>query len=545
MSTDDGTSRLILIALMLAASDLAAQTVEGHVVNAVTGADIGGATVNLIQSAKVAYSATTDPRGHFQITAVKPGAYTASYMTRGFWPIPNLSLDEDFERECGQCFFTERGGHPFEVIGGPDPLRLEARMQPIGKISGRVLDDAGEPVPNAAIFLHWGENWLCRTPSCLGILRQTRSDRNGAFSITDLDVPGAWLLSAIAPSSLTPPERRDDRRVEWAQSFYPGVASAQLAVRVIVGTGGDVSNLDIRLVAVPVHRIRGVVLDINGDPAPKAVVTLSNTIRSPALVRRTGDDGAFEFEAAAEGPWRISAKLEHGSTQLWTARWVQVETHDSEDVELRPAAPFAIRGRVVMEAPEGAPTQKRPGITLAYNDGVAALATNPPDPFPTASPNANGEFEIRNVYSGAYQILPGPPPSQYYLDSIQIGGRDALGAAVDLMPGAQPLIVTYKFGGGTVRGAVENCSTGTVRLLPRDRARRRPGFVLFTPCDSNDRYEISAVRPGDYYALANAGNSPTAWYATTWDDEGLLNTATTVSVRAGENTSADLRAISH
>jgi len=163
--------------------------------------------------------------------------------------------------------------------------------------------------------------------------------------------------------------------------------------------------------------------------------------------------------------------------------------------------------------------------------------------FLTGIPDAKGDFQIQNVYPGPYQILSGPSPPQYYLDSIRIGGRDALESGVEILPGAQPLTVVYKPGGGAVRGTVENCAAGTVRLLPRDKAMRRPGFLLFASCDSNDRYAIAAVRPGDYYAIAIAGDSPTRWYAAMWDDDGLVNNASTVTVRAGENSSADLRAI--
>src|SRR5580658_9519332 len=123
MSYDNCVLRVILIASMLAAVACAAQTVDGHVVNSVTGIDIPGVTVNLIRAGEVAYSATTDSQGHFRIEAVKAGAYTGSYLARGFWPIPNLFLDEDFERECGQCFQVERGDRPFQVTAGGDPVR--------------------------------------------------------------------------------------------------------------------------------------------------------------------------------------------------------------------------------------------------------------------------------------------------------------------------------------------------------------------------------------------------------------------------------------
>jgi hypothetical protein len=223
MSYDICVLRVIFIESVLAAAAFAAQTVDGHVVNSVTGVDIPGVAVKLVRAGEVAYSATTDSQGHFGIEAVKAGAYTASYLASGFWPIPNLFVDEDFERECGQCFRAERGGQPFQVTDGGDPVRLEVKMAPIGKISGKVLDYLEEPVPNATLHLHWGESWFCKMPSCRGISRQTKTNEKGEYSVTDLGVPGAWLLSAIAPSSWKPPESRDGQRLDWAQTFYPDV----------------------------------------------------------------------------------------------------------------------------------------------------------------------------------------------------------------------------------------------------------------------------------------------------------------------------------
>lgn len=277
--------RIILIAFLLAAGALAAQTVDGHAVNAVTGIDVPGVTVNLIQAGQVAYSATTDSQGHFRIEAVK-------------------------------------AGHQ----------------------------------------LHWGESWLCKPPSCIGLSRQTRTNEKGEYSVTDLDVPGAWLLSAIAPSSWKPPESRGDRRLDWAQTFYPGLTDSQLAVRVMVLPGGQISNLDIELAAVPVHRIRGVVLDVSGNPMPNAAVTLSQASGSPVQIRNSRGDGTFEFESVAEGEWRISTSVEQGGIRLGATQWVQLKVRDWENLELRPAPPLRVQGRVVMEVPEGVIAPKPPSV---------------------------------------------------------------------------------------------------------------------------------------------------------------------------------------
>jgi len=75
-------------------------------------------------------------------------------------------------------------------------------------------------------------------------------------------------------------------------------------------------------------------------------------------------------------------------------------------------------------------------------------------------------------------------------------------------------------------------------LVPSDPALRRPVFSRSAACDSSGAYEVDAVRPGDYYALAFAGNGPVLTL-----DDVLLNQAVKVSVRAGEASSVDLRTI--
>ena len=85
---------------------------------------------------------------------------------------------------------------------------------------------------------------------------------------------------------------------------------------------------------------------------------------------------------------------------------------------------------------------------------------------------------------------------------------------------------------------MENCASGGVLLVPSDLALRRRGFSRSGLCDSSDRYEVGAVRPGEYYAVAFAGNGLVLAV-----DEALLKQAVRVTVRAGEASVADLRAV--
>jgi hypothetical protein len=104
------------------------------------------------------------------------------------------------------------------------------------------------------------------------------------------------------------------------------------------------------------------------------------------------------------------------------------------------------------------------------------------------------------------------PPVGYYLDSIRLGGSDAFEApagtetqkqpAMRISSGDQSLTLTYKHGGGIMRGMVASCGFGVVKLVPRDAARRHPSLIRSTTCDRNSKFDLLSVRPGEYYAFA-------------------------------------------
>ena len=127
--------RMVLAAWILAAAARADQAVEVRVVNASTGAGIPDIALHFLQSGQNLYSGATDANGRFRIEAAKEGSYTVRYEAGEFWPVHDPPTAT------------------FQVAGGADPVRLEIEMYQSGKISGRVLDAAGKPVPNASLGL--------------------------------------------------------------------------------------------------------------------------------------------------------------------------------------------------------------------------------------------------------------------------------------------------------------------------------------------------------------------------------------------------------
>ncbi len=105
----------------MASHALAAQPVEGHVVNALTGAGIQKATARIFPAdvgPANALLVTTDSQGRFRIESMEVGAYRVTYEAPGFRGVP------------------EGGGiaPPFQVGNGAEPVRLEVKMQQLGEL---------------------------------------------------------------------------------------------------------------------------------------------------------------------------------------------------------------------------------------------------------------------------------------------------------------------------------------------------------------------------------------------------------------------------
>jgi protocatechuate 3,4-dioxygenase beta subunit len=322
----------ILTVWILTAAALAAQLVEGRVVNTATGNGVPDVSVGLLAMGQTAYRATTDAAGRFRIEAVQDGWYTPYYKSANFRP-------------------AHDGAAPaFRVTAGPAPVHLEYEMVPIARLSGRVLDGAGNPVPKASLQL------MQVSGSSTIVMTVTANDK-GEYASPESMPAGAWTLSAIAPPAWKPPEPREGQILGWAQTFYPSVTDSGLAVKVDVPPGSQVADLDIKLAAAPVYRIRGVLFDVHGDPVPKASVELGvagmgGLPISSGPRQDTDADGAFEFESVVDGEFRLSSTVNRDGVKQRASETVQVKGHDLENVKFQLTLPFSIEEKIAWKFPK-------------------------------------------------------------------------------------------------------------------------------------------------------------------------------------------------
>jgi Carboxypeptidase regulatory-like domain len=505
---------------LLACLCATAQTVEGTVVESTSGNGLAGARVEIAPAAaglvgEAAYTAVTDALGRFRIDNVKDGVYVARYTASGYLYEAALAP-----------------GRPFQVVARGNAVALEGRMIKMAEASGRVLDGRGDPVPSADM-------------EATQIGRGTmgfRSDAEGKFRIPVIPNEN-YTLMVHPPSQWKPPdpEPGTDRPLGWAPTYYPGVTVPGAAGKILLPPGGRMENIELKIRALPAHSVHGTLGGPDGKPASKVPVVMGEDLLRPIFRQETGPDGTFDFSAVIDGHWLLASEADSPSGKLRVVEWFEVSGRDVKDLKPRLSAPFTAHGRIAIEKVEGRETPKPPTISLQ-----PLVRWVYPNVFGT--PDSDGDFGVERVYPGPYQFH-APEPPGYYLDAVRIGGVDISGPAIDMAAGA-PLLFVFKANGGSVRGSSEKCEQGTVALIPRDEAKRWRGFLRTAQCDSADRYNIGAVRPGEYYVVAFAADEIASLRINqlTMDGniaplvpEGLLSQAPVVMVKAGETATADVR----
>jgi hypothetical protein len=467
---------LLLTSLLFAQDGV---ILEGTITNKVTHAPVAGATVSAWS--KDSYTTTTDDRGAYRITGMKPGQYSFRVSKTGF-----------LERELFGSFVDL----PLRVAGAS--TKLDAQLTPFATIRGRVLDPEGNPAPHAQVGF---------SPQDL-----IETDNDGNFLFDQLR-PGTYTLMARPKS--TEVTSQDSERTAVVLTFFPSSIRRAQAQPIVVRGGDDLSGIEIRLRSTRVYRIRGIVLDETGEPVPRPTVKLQTQgpelliggmaaqILPGARVSQylvgggqppleeayvlAGDDGKFEFPAVPPGQWLLRGEKE--TTLGGRTIEITIADQDIDDLQISFRPRLTLSG-VVDWGDREIPEASRKAGFMVYGPSSGGAY---------ASPDGTLHFSIMSA--GRYRIVPNPAdtPPGYYLASIRLGDQEILGQSVELTPESPAIKVTYRPNAGRVRGLVEKGAGATVLLWPRTLAS---DVIPLMQCDSAGAFEFANVAPGDYSLLA-------------------------------------------
>jgi hypothetical protein len=138
-----------------------------------------------------------------------------------------------------------------------------------GAISGRLLDDLGQPLPGWHVVVGQWRYRDGRKEFDLLPPGDTRTGNDGSFVLGNLD-PGTYAVRAENPflhildlSNLNLPALPGPKQPgeAYVTTYYPGVLDATSAAAIEVTAGGETKGIDFRIRSARVFRIRGKVVE--------------------------------------------------------------------------------------------------------------------------------------------------------------------------------------------------------------------------------------------------------------------------------------------
>jgi protocatechuate 3,4-dioxygenase beta subunit len=476
--------------------------VAGRVVSAATGAPLKKASVWLetfsptrgVNGAPtVALPATvTDSEGRFTLDGVDPGSYLLLAQRTGY-------LDQGYGAPAPQLV-----GPPLDLAAGETMRDITVKLTPQSLLYGKVLDEDGEPMPNAQVQVlrasyAGGRRHLVEAGS-------SPSQDDGSFVVGNL-TPGRYYVSAgfRKVDEAGPPARKPERE-KYVTTYFPTAADSASAAPVEVGPGAEVRDVAIRLRKSRVFHIRGRLVDADsGGPAQTGIqlIPANETLAGFAAVgTQPGVAGRFEFSEVLPGAYIIQTDNSRGvffttgdddtiigkrPPNLIGRADVTVTDGDLEDVVIKVGQGAAIAGKL-----KGASVGR---VTLTAAKGAQNGSA--------ADVRADGAFEIRHILPDVYTLDVDGLPEGSYVKSVNFAGRPVEDWKIDLTSGSGGLLlveVSPDAGevAGTVRSATgEPVAGATVQLWPAggDTARTAKS-------GARGEFRFRSLPPADYRIAA-------------------------------------------
>jgi hypothetical protein len=567
------TSFLVLLMFVLQAVTQTA-SMQGRVTSGETPGGLARVTVELrrIGATDAPLIASTSEDGRFVFTNLAAGQYRMTARRNG------LVSAEYGQRKPGGP------GLPITLTGGQQLRDVSIVMTPSAAISGRILSRTGKPVVNAEVMamkVSFQDGRRVMT-----LVQSARSNDLGEYRLywltpgkyyvssmpwDERPISGGVVLNANAPAAAMDiarmtvlagdtarapigfqPNAPPSDQEAWVPIYFPGTAVEESASVIELEAGGSVRGIDVILAPVKPRRIRGIVVDSQGQPASNAQIFRSRTSSTSNTYTTEvvhSSEGTFEIRGVIPGPYTLLAISGDRAGKVT----FDVGETDVEGVRIPVAAGAALSGRVSIEGQAMANA-----VTASLRVSLRPDPLLPGLPIPSSNVGADGSFTFAQVLPGNYLVtvqpfqaappvataqrgnamppapqrggpaLPPLPPTlqNAYVKTVRLGAVDVLnnGLSADAQPAAA-LEIVIGAKPGRVDGDVGRVPNATVALVPAARMRR-PDLYKTVLTDADGRFDFQGVTPGEYLLVAWNDVEPGAWmnadFLKPYEDRGRL-----------------------
>jgi protocatechuate 3,4-dioxygenase beta subunit len=428
----------------------------GRVVSTDTGGPLRRAQVRLTAPEIGVKVALTDAEGRYEFRELPAGRFTLNASKSGYVSV-----------QYGQTRPFEQG-RPIELADKQVIAKTDVAMPRGGVISGRIVDEFGDPLPDALVSA-MRQTWSNGRRRLLPTGRTSQTNDLGQYRMYGLP-PGEYYISASlrntditimdaallgGPSSGASGSTPSSG---YAPTYFPGTTTATSAQRVTVAVGQEAQNTDFALAPVRLARITGTVMTSDGKPLDGGMVSAMPASRTGEVglalmggaTGRTSKDGNFSIPSVAPGEYTLTVRSvriitsDGGDTMMFRATIgggsdgtdsetasvpVVVSGEDLSNVVIITSKGATANGRLTFEG--GAPpaaTGVRINSVAADTDGPIMMAAG------GVTAKDDGSFQLKGLSGRRLLRLNNLPPG-WTLKSVRLNGDDVTDSGIEFKSG--------------------------------------------------------------------------------------------------------------
>lgn len=402
----------------------ATNTIRGRVFAAENGRPLAKAQVRVSgQELKEGKTARTDAEGKYEFTDLPAGRFQVSASKAGY-----------VQLQYGQLRAFE-SGKPLDLRGGQVAEKVDFLLPRGAVITGRVLDELGEPAVEIsvnAMRYQYSNGRRRLMPSG----KSAMTNDIGEFRIYGL-LPGSYFVTAAGRTSIFDTIANgqmptfNDPGNGYAPTYYPGTDRVSDAQRITVTAGQVVPEVQIPLLQTRMTKIAGVARDSNGKAITQGVVMamLKDMPMSPSMAQLQSD-GSFTFTGMTPGDYILLSMSGNpmAGGEIASAN-VIVAGDDIAGVQLTAAKQITVTGRVL---PASTPQRPVPVAELRLN--TTGMSPDMPfvgSPMPTKI-NDDQTFEMKAMPGHVLFRVSSAGP--WEIQSVRLRGEDITDSGIEFLP---------------------------------------------------------------------------------------------------------------
>src|SRR5208283_999274 len=450
-------------------------------------------------------AASTDNDGRFDIRKVNPGRYAFVASHSGFISQP----------------YQARGtsdGAILALAPGQQVNDVLFRLVRGAVITGRVIDEAGEPMVAVAVS-------VLQKPSAEEIeeagprgkkrelieLSSATTDDRSEYRVFGLKSGDYYIKAAETDGPHGPPIMdgvdwmiRDLLGSQYAPLFYPGVFQLDQAQAVSPRAGEEV-QADFAMRHVKMVEVSGRIIAADGGPATHVYVELSVPEVgdwSQRLSAITDAKGEFTIKSVLPGSYILSAQ-QHDQDKYYGARQkLEVGEEKIGSITIAFGGGASIPGRIITARAGANALDRIHVLLLSANDDEGALAY--------AEVKKDGSFQFKDVADGSYALQVSGMENGWFVKSARMGGEDVYqkGAQIEKGASAGSLEIMLSSDGAQLEGSVRDKEHDQPIAGAQVRVKFDPETPYNRSCshsastDQNGHFSFDALPPGKYRVVA-------------------------------------------